>query len=285
MRLNNETRLAVLFGKPLGQSLSVRLQNMAYEASGINMVYLAEELEAEALGPALAGLKYLNFAGCGVTKPYKVDVMQYLDFLEPLCEKIGACNTVVKREGKLIGYNTDADGFYHSLTEEGSVNVPESTFFCFGAGGAGRAICAALAHYGAKKIYVTDYYSVAAEELCREMNEKIAPVFEAAAHGDYSSIRQCDVIMNASGVGMGHSIGESPMPENLVSSGKLYFDACYNPEKTQFLLNAQKHGGRILNGLGMLVWQGVAQIELWTGQTIEFGNMRGELLEILNEMH
>lgn len=280
MIFNNETRLAVLFGKPLKQSFSVRLQNMAYEDEQINMVYLTEEIEPQNLGLALAGLKVLNFAGCGVTKPYKVDVMQYLDKRDPLCETIGACNTVVNENGILSGYNTDAEGFYRSLSEEGSVNVPESTFFCFGAGGAGRAICAVLAYNGAKKIYISDYNEQAAESLCRELSEKLSPIFENVPYGCYSPIQNCDVVINASGVGMGHSIGQSPMPGELVLPGQLYFDACYNPEKTCFLLNAERHGARILNGLGMLLWQGIAQIELWTGRQIDPENMRQELLKL-----
>lgn len=281
MRFNNDTRLAVLLGKPLHQSFSVRLQNTAYESAGINMVYLAEEMEAEQLGTALAGLRQLNFAGCGVTKPYKVEVMQYLDELDPLCETIGACNTIVNQSGKLIGFNTDGEGFYRSLTEDGGVSVSNSVFYFFGAGGAGRAMCAVLAHYGAQKIYITDYYDAAAQALCQEFNEKLSPCFEPVPFGDYSKLPACDVVINASGVGMGHSIGQSPMPDELVHPRQLYYDACYNPEKTQFLLNAEKKGAPILNGLGMLVGQGAAQIELWTGHRISPDSMRRELLNLL----
>lgn len=281
MRFNNDTRLAVLLGKPLHQSFSVRLQNTAYESAGINMVYLAEEMEAEQLGTALAGLRQLNFAGCGVTKPYKVEIMQYLDELDPLCETIGACNTIVNQNGKLIGFNTDGEGFYRSLAEDGGVSVANSVFYFFGAGGAGRAMCAVLAHYGAQKIYITDYYDAAAQALCREFNEKLSPCFEPVPFGDYSKLPACDVVINASGVGMGHSIGQSPMPEELVHPRQLYYDACYNPEKTQFLLNAEKKGAPILNGLGMLVGQGAAQIELWTGHRISPDSMRRELLNLL----
>ena len=100
---------------------------------------------------------------------------------------------------------------------------------------------------------------------------------------DFSKLSECDVIMNTSGVGMGKSIGLSPLPKELIVPGKLYFDACYNPDKTQFLLDAEEKGCRILNGLGMSLYQGVAQIELWTGKAAPVEAMRQELLKIVGE--
>lgn len=102
--------------------------------------------------------------------------------------------------------------------------------------------------------------------------DKIAPVLE-----------ECNVVMNASGVGMGSTIGQSPMPEELIRPDQFYFDACYNPDKTQFLLNAEAKGCKVLNGLGMSLYQGAAQIELWTGKKAPVEAMREELLKILAE--
>ena len=102
-------------------------------------------------------------------------------------------------------------------------------------------------------------------------------------HGDHSRVSECDVVINASGVGMGLSIGQSPMPEEFILPHPLYFDACYNPDKTQFLLNSEARGCRILNGLGMSLYQGVAQIELWTGREAPVEAMRQELMTILSE--
>ena len=99
--------------------------------------------------------------------------------------------------------------------------------------------------------------------------------------GDFSKIAACDVVLNASGIGMGAHIGESPMPEEYIQPSQLYFDACYNPDKTQFLLNAEAKGCRILNGLGMSLYQGAAQIELWTGGKAPVEAMRKELLDII----
>lgn len=137
MKIDINTKMITLLGKPLGQSFAARMQNAGYEAAGLNMLYFYTEVDKDHLGDVVNGLRYMNFAGFAVTKPNKVRVLRYLDELDPLCKKMGASNTVVKTpEGKLIGYNTDGVGFYTSLVEEGKINVEESTFFCFGAGGA-----------------------------------------------------------------------------------------------------------------------------------------------------
>lgn len=282
MNVDINTKMITLLGDPLKQSFAARMQNAGYEAAGLNMLYFYTETDNEHLGDIVKGLRYMNFAGFAVTKPNKVKVLEYLDELDPLCEKMGASNTVVKTaDGKLIGYNTDGVGFYTSLEEEGKVKVDESVFFCFGAGGAGRAMCSILAYHGARKIYITDYFDSAAEELVKDINENFAPVAEMVPKGDFSKIAACDVVLNASGIGMGAHIGESPMPEEYIQPSQLYFDACYNPDKTQFLLNAEAKGCRILNGLGMSLYQGAAQIELWTGGKAPVEAMRKELLDII----
>ena len=284
MKVDINTKMITLIGTPLGQSFAARMQNAGYEAAGLNMLYFYTEADNEHLADIVNGIRYMNFAGFAVTKPNKVKVLQYLDELDPLCEKMGASNTVVKTpEGKLVGYNTDGIGFYTSITEEGGVKVDQSVFFCFGGGGAGRAICSVLAYNGARKIYITDLYEDCAKELVEDINKNFAPVAEFVPHGDFSKQAACNVVINASGVGMGKSIGQSPVPKEYIQSSQFCFDACYNPDKTQFLLDAEAKGCKILNGLGMSLYQGVAQVELWTGKKGPVEAMRKELMDILEE--
>ena len=284
MKVDINTKMITLIGTPLGQSFAARMQNAGYEAAGLNMIYFYTEADNEHLADIVNGIRYMNFAGFAVTKPNKVKVLQYLDELDPLCEKMGASNTVVKTpEGKLVGYNTDGIGFYTSITEEGGVKVDQSVFFCFGGGGAGRAICSVLAYNGARKIYITDLYEDCAKELVDDINKNFAPVAEFVPHGEFSKLAACNVVINASGVGMGKSIGQSPLPKEYIQSSQFYFDACYNPDKTQFLLDAEEKGSKILNGLGMSLYQGVAQVELWTGKKGPVEAMRKELMDILEE--
>lgn len=278
------TKMITLIGTPLGQSFASRMQNTGYAAAGLNLIYFYTEADNEHLGDIVNGLRYMNFAGFAVTKPNKVAVLPYLDELDPLCQKMGACNTVVKApDGRLIGYNTDGVGFYTSLVEEGGVQVDQSVFFCFGGGGAGRAMCSALAYHGARKIYITDAYEQCAKDLAADINANFAPVAEFVPYGDYSKLAASNVVLNASGIGMGKTIGQSPLPKEYIQASQLYFDACYNPDKTQFLLDAEEKGCKILNGLGMSLYQGVAQVELWSGKKAPVAAMRQELLNILAE--
>ena len=285
MQIDINTKMITLIGKPLSQSFSARMQNKAYEAAGLNMLFFYTELEKNQLGAVVNGLRYMNIAGFSITKPYKVDVLKYLDQLDPLCEKMGAANTVLKtKDGKLIGYNTDGIGFYTGFLEETNIAVDQCVFFCFGGGGAGRAICSILAYKGAKRIYVTDIFEESARALVNDINHNFAQVAEFVAYGDFSKIAACDVVLNASGIGMGHSLGETPLPKKYVQASQIFFDACYNPTKTQFLLNAEEKGCKIVNGLSMLLYQGVAQLELWAGVKPPVKVMRQELLDILAEV-
>lgn len=286
MNIDIHTKMITLLGTPLEQSFAARMQNCGYEAAGLNMLYFYTEVDNTHLGDVVNGLRYMNFAGFAVTKPNKVKVLEYLDELDPLCQKMGSSNTVVRTpEGKLIGYNTDGVGFYTSITEEGGITVKDHQFFCIGAGGAGRAICSILAFHGTQKIYVTDQYEEYGKSLVKDINENFAPVAEYVSFGDFSKVKDCQVVINASGVGMGASIGKTPMPEEFIVPGQLYFDACYNPARTEFLKNAEAKGCKVLNGLGMSLYQGAAQIELWTGKKAPVERMRQELLEIIrNEM-
>lgn len=284
MRIDINTKMITLLGTPLGQSFAARMQNRAYEAAGLNMVYFYTETDERRLGDIVNGIRYMNFAGFAVTKPNKVKILPYLDELDPLCRKMGSCNTVVKTpDGRLIGYNTDGLGFLISLKEEGKLAAAGGSFFCIGSGGVGRAICSGLAYHGAEKIYVTDVDERAGESLVRDINLNFAPVARFVKPGDFSKLGECEVVVNASGIGMGASAGLSPLPKEYIREGQFYFDACYNPEKTQFLLDAEECGCRILNGLGMSLYQGAAQIQLWTGKKAPVDVMRQELLDILAE--
>lgn len=284
MNITVNTKLITLLGTPLGQSFAARMQNKGYEAAGLDMLYFYTETDNEHLGDIVNGLRYMNFAGFAVTKPNKVKVLDYLDELDPLCRKMGSSNTVVRTpEGRLIGYNTDGIGFYTSITEEGGISVDESTFFCIGSGGAGRAICSVLAYYGAKKIYITDIFEASSRSLVNDINTNFAPVAEFVPAKDFSAVARCNVVINASGIGMGASIGTSPIPAEYILPSQFCFDACYNPARTEFLKNAEAKGCRVLNGLGMSLYQGAAQIELWTGQKAPLEAMRQELLDILSE--
>ena len=283
MHIDIHTRFITLLGDPLAQSFAARMQNRGYEAAGLNLVYFYTVTGNEHLGEIIQGLRHMPFAGFAVTKPNKVKVLEYLDELDPLCAKMGSSNTVVKLpDGRLKGYNTDGVGFYRAL-EEAGVPVSGKTFFCFGSGGAGRAICSALAYHGAGRILITDLVEESARSLVADINKNFAPVAEFVAYGDVSRVKEANAVINASGVGMGKTAGRTPLPPEYIRPGQFYFDACYNPARTRFLENAEKAGCPVLNGLTMSLYQGTAQVELWSGKKAPVEAMGQELEKILAE--
>lgn len=287
MPVDIHTKLVTLLGMPLSQSFAARMQNAAYRAMGLNMLYFYTEVEQGRLPDVVNALRYMPFAGFAVTKPYKIEVLKYLDALDPLCEKTGASNTVVIHDGRLIGYNTDGDGFLTSLLEETDVSLPDTVCFCMGAGGAGRAICCALASRGAKRIFICDANEAAAKQLVCDINTGFAPAAELAAFADETGkadmIRASKLLINATGLGMAGSADQTPYPKALLSPGQICFDATYHPSKTRFLAEAEGAGCTIMNGLGMSLHQGAAQIKLWSGQDAPVDVMRNELNAILAE--
>lgn len=283
--IDYDSRFITLVGTPLGQSFAARMQNAAYRAAGVNLHYFYNEAGSQHLQQIIDGIRYMPaFIGAAVTKPNKTEVLKYLDDLDPLCRRIGACNTIVKdSEGRLVGYNTDALGFARTLELDAQLDPQGMSFFCIGAGGVARPICAALANAGARKVYVTDIYSEAASALVSDINASFLPIAEHVSFGDFSAAEGCDSIINASGVGMGTTLGTSPIPAEHIQPGQFCFDACYNPRRTQFLINAEERGARVMNGLFMSLYQGVAQFELWTGKRAPVDVMLAELKAAVGE--
>lgn len=282
------TKLIALLGLPLGQSFSPRMQNETYKALGLDYHYFTYESTEQELEGIIKGVRALRFAGLGVTKPYKLAVMPYLDGLDVSAEKMGAVNTVVKTEdGKLIGYNTDGYGFIQSLKMQGEDDVSLDAFLCLGAGGAGRAVAVSLAMHGIRKIYITDIFPEAAKRLAEDINTKVAPVAEAIPFTPESlktAALDCRFILNNTGVGMKGHEGESPVDPSIFRPDMLAFDATYNPAKTQFLMDAEAAGAKIWNGLAMLVYQGARQVELWSGRTDAAEHMMQVTEQIVKEM-
>ena len=282
MDVNVDTRFVTLIGTPLAQSFAARMHNAAYTAARLNMLYTYTEAEPDDLPGIVEGLRHMsNVAGFAVTKPHKMAVLPLLDELDEECERVGSCNPVVRTPGgRLVGHNTDGLGFLRALEEE-QVQVRRRSFFMLGAGGAGHAMCSALAGAGAGRVVVADVVPGKAEELAAHVNERFSPVAQAVESGDWELLPTCDVVINATGVGMGETRGQSPLPAELIDPTQLYIDACYNPARTQFLLDAEAAGAPVMNGLEMSLWQGAAQIELWTEIEPPVDVMRRELELIL----
>jgi len=277
-----DTKLIALLGDPLRQSLSTVMHNAAFRHCALDYEYFPVETGGKSLAAILQGIRNMNFTGFGVTKPDKIAVMEHLDEVDEFAAKMGAVNTVVvKKNGRLKGYNTDGEGFLRSLSEHYEKPLSQSVFMCIGAGGAARAIACSLAYKGAKRIIVCSLFDSDSEGLVREINNSFAPVARAMPWGDQKALREAaraaDVMMNTTGVGMGAHIGESPVDKAVFKPGLLAFDAAYNPAETRFLTDAANEGCTTLNGLGMLLYQGAAQFEMWTGTKAPVDIMRRTL--------
>lgn len=279
--IDTQTKLIGLLGKPLGQSYSALMHGEAYKKLGLNCLYLPIESDVDALGDIVAGIRQMNFIGFNVTKPNKVEIMQYLDRVDDLAEIIGAVNTVKKENGQLIGYNTDGMGFTDSLTQELKQSIEGTSFFIIGAGGASRAAAITLAFQGAGEVLIVDHYPQLAQDLAGHINKSIrecATAITSDKNSIQGAIFACDILINASGVGMFPYPERTPVDKTWLVPGKTVCDLIYNPDKTRLLLDAEELGCPILNGLGMLINQGARAFEIWLGKPAPLKEMRAVIM-------
>ncbi len=267
--INAETRLVGLMGWPVAHSVSPAMHNAAFAALGLNWAYVPLPVPPARVEDAVRGLRGLGFAGANVTVPHKQAVIKHLDELSPEAKAIGAVNTIVVREGQLVGYNTDAEGFMRALREAGY--DPEGRrAVVLGAGGAARAVVYALAHAGAR-VVVLNRTPGRAQRLVRTLKPHLPPEVPVAAAAltaaDLSPhLAKGHLLVNATSVGMAPHVLRSPLPGGTtIPKGLTVCDLVYNPAETTLLRQAREVGAAVISGLGMLVHQGALAFELWTG--------------------
>lgn len=275
-QIDLDTKLVFSLGYPLRQSYAQYIHNYLFENEQMNYYYIRIEVKPARLGQLIGGLRCMNLAGLSVTKPDKVEVVQYLDELDESVDILGACNTVACRDGKLIGYNTDGCGFTAAIANE--VNINNGCFLSFGAGGAGRACCIQLAEQGAGRIAISDPNEEAAAEVVERINRRHCGVAELVHQGDRDHLRDvlrsADLVANMSGLGMDKTRDRSPMDIRDMDNDAFYFDATYNPAETKFLLDAKAAGHRTMNGLDMMLCLSAEQFRLWTGRDVSIDTIR-----------
>ncbi|MDO8490521.1 MAG: shikimate dehydrogenase [Dehalococcoidia bacterium] len=265
------TRNAGIMGYPLKHSISPIFQQAAFDHLGLDVRYCAWELPPGEVAGMVQRLRQPEYLGANVTVPYKETLISMVDALADSARLIGAVNTVVNRAGKLEGHNTDAGGFLHALREDGAFEPEGKVALVLGAGGAARAICFALAEAGAAAVYITNRTPERAQTLVAVLGKQSATRIATLpwSGADLAKrVKECHLIVNCTTMGMRHSYaeGQSPLPAGLIPKGALVFDVIYNPIETPFLKEAAEAGARTLGGLSMLIYQGAASFELWTGQ-------------------
>jgi len=268
MKIDGHTRLAAVIAKPIRHSISPFIHNTAFEKTAVNGVYLAWEIEAEDLEATVVNIRRYNMFGINLSMPYKQEVIQYLDELAPSARLIGAVNTVVNKNGTLIGYNTDGKGFFKSLP---SFAIQGKKMTILGAGGAATAIIAQAALDQAEEIFVftrqASYDKTVSKMavISHQTKSRIQVLNLEDLATLQDKINQSDLLVNGTSVGMDGI--NMPLPEQIELSRQiLVADVIYKPFETPFLKWARSQKVVAVNGLGMLLYQAAEAFELWTGQ-------------------
>lgn len=264
------TKYVALIGYPLGHSVSPPMQQSAFDYYQLDLRYQAWEAEPAQFGAIMERVRQPSTVGANITIPYKETVLPMMDELDELARQIGAVNTIVHREDKLIGYNTDAEGFLEALRHLGDFEPVGKRVVLIGAGGAARAVSFALARAGVRSLAITDIVAERAQGLSSSLRSlgMETHVLDPEGENLKDVLSNCDLVVNCTPVGMKHSPteGQSPLKAELIPKEALIYDVVYNPIETQLLRDAKAVGARTLGGLAMLVYQGAKAFELWTGR-------------------
>jgi shikimate dehydrogenase len=255
---------AGIIGHPVAHSLSPVFQEAAFRASGLDVAYERWDTPADALAGRVASLRHPDCLGANVTIPHKEAVLPLLDELGGQSARAGAVNTIVNRDGRLFGFNTDGPGFVASLREEAGFDPAGRTVLLVGAGGAARGIAFALAEARASRILIWNRTTGRAARLAADVRPAAADVRVVE---DLAAPPPYDCVVNCTSIGMhgGPDPAGLPIPVEQVPPGALVADIVYAPEDTPFLVAARAAGHPVLGGLPMLIYQGALGFELWTG--------------------
>lgn len=271
MGINGATELYGIMGNPVTHSLSPAMHNGAFAALGLNKVYLP--FAVQDVDQAMTAFRVLGIKGVSVTIPHKQAVMEYLDSIDPVAEKIGAVNTLVINNGSIHGANTDWLGANRALSEK--IALKGASVLLLGAGGSARAIGFGLLEAGAS-LTIASRTPEKGRGLAAALGCPWLPLAEAGK-------AQADALVNATSLGMGTQQEMLPIAVEALTNFRVVMDIVYAPLATRLLQAAAEAGCQTIDGLAMLLYQGAAQFELWTGQQAPVEVMRQSLLTALGQ--
>ncbi|MBI4358528.1 MAG: shikimate dehydrogenase [Candidatus Omnitrophica bacterium] len=293
MRVTGDPELKVygIFGYPLGHTVSPAIQNCAFDYHKLKSIYFAFERSPHRFRYLMQNLRSLMLDGFNVTVPYKRTVIPYLDRLSPEAQAVAAVNTVKKKNGRWVGYNTDCYGFLTSLRKEGRFNPRGKRVLLLGAGGAARAVAYGLGQSGAKEVRVIN------REKFRERRENLVKQFKKmfprtkfegfSLNGSNleRGLKDVQLVVDATSTSKGDS-NRRLIPVDLIPKVRegrrlLFFDLVYYKTRP-FLKDAKRKGHQVLDGKGMLVYQGAKAFEVWTGKRAPIREMRQALHDALH---
>jgi len=271
--------LTGVFGYPVDENPTVVMMKAAFEALDLPWCYLNMKVRPEALAAGIEGLRAMGFQGVNLTIPHKCAVLEHLDEVADDARIMGAVNTVYRHQDRLIGANTDGKGFLRALGDDAGLDPAGKNFLILGAGGAARAITVELALTGAREIVVVNRDASRGRELVAllQANTKVRTSYQAWVE-NLAVPDDCDVLVNATSIGLYPQIDERPpLDYASIRQGLVVCDVIPNPPRTRFLEAAAARGAVTLDGLGMLVYQGAIAFKLWTGKDAPVAVMKAAL--------
>jgi shikimate dehydrogenase len=276
-RIDASYSVCALFGFPARHSMGPAIHNAAFDKLDLPFVYVAHDVAPADLPAAMAGVRALGYRGLSVTMPHKVAAMSLVDEVDPVARAIGCINTVVHREGRLIGYNSDGQGALDALQRAG-IGTAGRRVLVLGSGGAARAVAMTVALRG-RPADLTILGVVDAElaALGRDIADqagravKTGRLEEASLAG---AVAGADLLLHCTPIGMTPDTEKSLVPVGLLRPDLSVFDAVYNPRRTRLLRDAASVGCRVVEGMEMFLGQAMVQFELWTGKSAPLETMR-----------
>jgi shikimate dehydrogenase len=275
MKVSGNTQIFGIMGYPIEHTKSPVMQNAAFEALGMQAVYVPFSVRPEDLGKATLSLRAMNVSGVNVTLPHKSAVIEFLDELDPVAKQIGAVNTIVQRNRKLYGYNTDGPGFLLSLHKDAHFDPLGKKAVLLGAGGAAAAVAMSLAGAGVRRLVIANRDKRRAEVLAKRVQKffdrEVLAVAMDEVRALYWLIRESDILVNATSLGLNPKDRLNLNPNSLHPK-LLVFDVV--SQETALIKLARKKGLKALDGVGMLVSQGARSFEIFTGKRAPFRVMK-----------
>jgi len=285
MTISGKTRVCGVIGDPIEHSLSPIMHNAAFQALDLDYVFLAFKVKPACVADAVNGMRALNIRGLNVTMPHKKKVMSSLDRIDLSAQIIDSVNTILNKDNLLFGFNTDGVGAVKALKENG-VELKGRKVLLLGAGGAARAIAYAMAKE-ADELTVLNRTVKDAQALAR-LVEKTANkriVAGSLSSADIqANLQDSDVLINATSVGMKPRPDETPVPAKLLRKNLSVMDIVYNPLETKLAKDAKAVGAQVVSGVEMLIYQGAASFEIWTGKSAPVEVMRKTALTHLQKV-
>jgi len=280
--ISGKTRVCGVIGDPIEHTLSPIMHNAAFKALKLDFAFLAFKVKAADVEKAVSGMRALGINGLNVTMPHKSAVINYLDEVDQAAKAIGSVNTILNKDGRLFGFNTDGVGALQALRENG-VEPRGKKVLLLGAGGAARAIAYTLAREADELVILNRTAKQAAElaNLLKQTFDRKVVADTLSPNAIKDTLQDSDVLINATSVGMKPNANQTPVAFEWLRPDLAVMDIVYNPVETKLAKDAKAAGAKVVSGFEMLIYQGAASFEIWTGHSAPVEVMRHAALNHL----